>query len=278
MGSFRSTDIILGALQFKPEFLKVEENLRKISKMVRKFEGDILVLPELAFSGYLFKDEEELFRASEWNETIFDEMKNLSKSKNMVIVFGFAERSDDGFYNSCSVVLPNGSTFLYRKTHLFHREKLFFLPGNTGFMVVEYEGMRIGSAICFDWFFPESFRTLAILGADVIAHCANLVMPYCQNASVYRALENRIYIATANRWGIERNGSDELRFTGMSQIVSPKGEVLVRANEEGDVIISSKVDLNLSRDKRLNEFNDVMKDRREMMYFRGRKYKEDEKD
>ncbi len=272
MGSCPSTEVKVGVLQFKPEFMRIEENLNRIKSMVEKFDGDVLILPELTFSGYFFKDRKELFQASEKNEIVFEEMTNLARSKDLILVFGFVEKVNEKFYNSCALLLPNGRRFIYRKTHLFHREKLFFEPGDTGFFVVEFKGIRIGPAICFDWFFSESFRTLSLLGADLIAHCANLVMPYCQSASIYRAIENRVYIATANRWGKEERDGEEMEFTGMSQIVSPSGEILIRADEEGDVVISTLVDVDRSRNKMLNDFNDVLRDRRDEFYFKGKLY------
>ena len=83
--------------------------------------------------------------------------------------------------------------------------------------------------ICFDWFFPETARSLALLGADIIAHPANLVLPYCQKAMITRCLENRVFAVTANRIGQEKRGEDDFQFTGASQIISYDGKVLSSA-------------------------------------------------
>lgn len=118
--------------------------------------------------------------------------------------------------------------------------------------------------ICFDWFFPESARTLALKGAEIIAHPANLVMPYAPRAMPIRALENRVYTITADRVGEERG----LKFIGKSLIASPKAEVLSIASETEEEIGVVEIDLNLARNKRLNDMNDIFKDRREEYYFR----------
>jgi len=92
---------------------------------------------------------------------------------------------------------PDGVIGIYRKTHLFSEEKLYFTPGNTGFRVWETGICRIGIMICFDWFFPESMRSLTLQGAEVIAHPANLVLPHCPGAMPVRCLENGVYAVTA---------------------------------------------------------------------------------
>jgi predicted amidohydrolase len=121
--------------------------------------------------------------------------------------------------------------------------------------------------ICFDWFFPESMRTLALLGAEVIAHPSNLVLPYCPHAMPVRCLENMVYAITANRVGVENRKEDQtLKFTGQSQIISPKGKILIRASEDEEVLLGSKIVPEISRDKALNPLNDIFKDRRPGSY------------
>ena len=159
---------------------------------------------------------------------------------------------------------PIGSGYIgkYRKVHLFYREKLFFEPGNLGFHVFNIGIAKVGVMICFDWFFPESARTLALKGADIIAHPSNLVMPYAPRAMPIRALENRVYTITANRIGEERG----LRFIGKSTIASPRAEVLAVGSEDKEEVAVVEVDLELARDKRLNDINDIFRDRRPEFY------------
>lgn len=256
----------VGVAQFRPDLFKVKENLERAAGFADDFEGDLLVFPEFAFTGYLFNIKEEVAFVSKFTEDTFGVWKDFSARKACAVTFGFPEREGKAFYNSCAIVFPDGTHRVYRKTHVFSEEKRFFKPGNTGFFTVPFRGVNVGLAICFDWFFPESFRTLALMGADLIAHPSNLVMPYCQRSNVFSSLQNRVYIATANRWGTDENNGRTLEFTGKSQITSPNGEVIERADEEGDFIIESEIDTYLSRNKLLNNFNDVIADRRPEFY------------
>ncbi len=188
----------IGIVQFRPELFKVERNLQMAFELVKKFDGDLLIFPELAFSGYLFSSKKEVEDVSKSNLSVEKQWMNFSKKKNCAVIFGYPEKSNGNLYNSSMFISPDGKKRIYRKTHLFFEEKKFFAPGDSGFFVEEFKGTKIGLAICFDWFFPESFRTLSLMGADLIAHSANLVMPYCQDSNVYASLQNRVYIATAN--------------------------------------------------------------------------------
>ncbi len=256
----------VGVVQFKPTLFEVEENLNKALKLVENFQGDLLIFPELAFSGYLFTSKKELEKVTSFNGKVEEKLKNFSARKSCAVVFGYVEKEGKDFYNSSMIIFPSGKKRVYRKTHLFFEEKLLFSPGNTGFFVEEFKGVKIGLAICFDWFFPESFRTLALLGADIIAHSANLVMPYCQNSNIYASLQNKVYIATANRWGKDEKNGKSLEFTGQSQITSPNGELLARAPRASDTILEVEVDPSLSRDKHLNRLNDIFEDRNPNFY------------
>jgi predicted amidohydrolase len=110
-------------------------------------------------------------------------------------------------------------------------------------------------------------RTLALMGADVIAHPSNLVLPFCPDAMPVRCLENRVFAVTANRTGTEeRKAGQSLTFIGKSGIVSPKGEILARAPDDEDAVLVMDIDPALSRDKALNPYNDLIKDRRPAQY------------
>jgi predicted amidohydrolase len=167
-------------------------------------------------------------------------------------------------YNSAAVFADGKHLATYRKIHLFDRENEWFLPGNEEPQVVDWKGHKIGVMVCFDWAFPEVARILALKGADIILHPANLVLPYCQNAMITRSIENRVFTATANRVGTERG----VVFSGMSQVISPKGEVLLRLQEEKLRVACVDLDLSLARDKKITKRNDVMEDRRPSIYGR----------
>mgnify|MGYP001614181173 FL=1 len=150
--------------------------------------------------------------------------------------------------------------------HLYARETLFFAPGDLGFPVFDLHFGKVGIMVCFDWIYPESARTLALKGAQIIAHPSNLVLPYCPDAMITRCLENKIYAATANRIGTEHRGGLELHYIGTSEIVSPSGEVLIRMMTDETGIRVVEVDLKAAHNKKINRYNDLMAGRRPSEY------------
>ncbi|GAH14135.1 unnamed protein product, partial [marine sediment metagenome] len=131
----------------------------------------------------------------------------------------------------------------YRKLHLYYKEKLWFSLGNKPLKIYEVKNAKIGIMICFDWFFPETMRSLNLLGADIIAHPANLVLPYCQRAMITRCLINRVFAITSNRIGNEARGEDNFTFTGRSQITSYNGDILSSAPKDKPHIDFVKIDV-----------------------------------
>jgi len=125
----------------------------------------------------------------------------------------------------------------------------------------------VGMMICFDWIFPEVVRILALEGAEIICQPANLVLPWCQRAMVTRAIENRIFIVTANRIGREKRGERELKFTGGSQITGHEGELLLQASLEGEEVGIVDLDPSIARDKAITQENDLFSDRRPDLYY-----------
>ena len=260
----------VSVLQYKPEFLEPQRNFAKINSMLKDLKSDLVVLPELAISGYVFTHLDEMEKVAESipEGEIFQGFRALSKSINCSIVYGFAEKSADKYYNSSALVNPDGSYEIYRKIHLYFREKLFFSAGDSPFSVsIAKGGVKIGMMICFDWQFPESARSLALRGAQIICHPSNLVLPWCQEAMKTRSLENRVFSITSNRTGTEINGEYKQYFTGKSQILSTKGEILIRLNDTEEGIYSVVIDPELSSDKQVSDVNSVFADRRPSMYY-----------
>ncbi len=261
--------MITGVVQFDPVFGDIKGNVATVLRMLAEKQADLIVLPELFNTGYRFISKDEAICLSEEVPSGFTtrSLIEVSRAKDLHIVAGIAERDGDSVYNSAVLTGPDGYIGLYRKTHLFFEEKLWFSPGDTGFRVWETPIGRIGIMICFDWFFPESARTLALRGADIIAHPANLVLPYCPDAMLTRCLENRVYAATANRTGQEeRGGKERLEFIGTSGIVSPAGKVLYRAARDSEEFGAAEIDIAAARNKNLNPFNNLFEDRRKEYY------------
>jgi predicted amidohydrolase len=120
--------------------------------------------------------------------------------------------------------------------------------------------------ICFDWIFPEVARSLALGGAQILCHSANLVLPYCPAALVTRCVENRVFAACANRVGTEARAGQELTFIGMSEIVAPNGDILVRGSVDREEVLVAEVDPAAADVKTVTPENDLFADRRTDLY------------
>jgi len=258
----------IGFIQYDVRFGDPDWNRGRTADMIAAAEADMIVLPELCTSGYLFTSQEE---AEELAEPIpggptIELWVQVAQRRNVCIVAGIAEKNAGKLYNSAVLVTPSGSVESYRKTHLFHEEKLWFEPGDSGLNVFDVGETRVGIMVCFDWIFPESCRTLALKGADIICHPANLVLPYCQDAMVTRCIENRVFAVTANRTGIERRGGKHHTFTGRSRIIDPFGRILAEGADREDSTEVVEIDPADARDKSLGEYNDLLSDRRPRLY------------
>lgn len=263
--------MLFAALQFSPIRGDIAANLATMQALVADYTFDLLVIPELASTGYFYTDPEELLPLAELPaEGEFTQwMLQLANQRNAPVIGGFAERDrQERLFNSAFIALPNGAWSLYRKTHLFYKEKLIFQPGDSGFVVTEWNGVRIGTMICYDWRFPESVRVLALRGADVIAHPSNLVAAkkLWGPTMCTRSFENKVISVTANRTGTETLQGETLSFTGESQIVGMNGVVLADCDPNAATMIVAEADPFATRSKAINSFNDLLMDRRPEMY------------
>lgn len=258
----------VGYFQFRPLFGRVPQNLLTVTTALRDTEADLVVLPELAFTGYYFRDREEAHRLAEDpdDSPVFESLKALCREKRLHLVTGFAERRGSKCYNSAALIGPDGLIHVYRKLHLFHEERYWFDPGDIPLRVLSVNGARIGIMICYDWAFPEVARTLALLGAEIICHPSNLVLAHCQQTMQTRCLENAVYAVTANRYGKDSRPHGKLRFTGRSQIVSPGGKCLHRAPAQRAEAHIMKIEPALARNKHFTPLSDVFADRRPEWY------------
>jgi predicted amidohydrolase len=259
MGTFTILDPMLG---------DVQATRRCIERLRPSCAGaDLMVLPELCNSGYNFESAEQAWVTSEEiSDSVYVEyLESLCQRHGCHVVSGLNERDGDRLYNSAVLVGPQGYAGRYRKLHLFMNEKDYFQPGDEGLPVFDIGLCRVGMLICFDWQFPEAWRVLALKGADVICHPANLVLPgLAQQAVPVHALTSRVYAVTANRIGTER----DLTFTGLSTIATPAGQVLVQASPVEEAVRLADVDIGLARDKNVTARNDILADRRPQEYAR----------
>ncbi len=259
----------LTVVQFAPRLLDPAHNLGKMRELTKGLKTDLIVFPELATSGYVFRDQAEVIRVAESvpASMAFRSLSNLSRQLDASLVYGFPELAEGRVYNSAVLINPDGSWFIYRKSHLFFREKQMFAPGDSGFFACRAKrGVRVGMMICFDWQFPEAARALALQGAQVICHPSNLVLSWGQAAMLTRSLENRVFSVTANRIGHESNNDFHLSFTGHSQVADTRGELLFRLSMDREEVRTAEINPAEADNKSVTDVNDVFSDRRPALF------------
>lgn len=265
----------VAALQLAPVLGDFAGNRARAADAIRQAleaGADLVVLPELATSGYVFETVGELREvAIPRNHEIFTEWAGLAASRpGAVIVGGFAELGDDDrLYNSAAVVDASGMLATYRKVHLWDQEKRFFTPGSDAPPVVQTAHGRVGVMICFDLEFPEWTRIAALAGADVLAVPTN--WPYMDRPVGERVAEVQIGMATArinhmaivcaDRAGVERG----VAWNEGSSIISADGWVVAEVGP-GVGSAFATIDLRISADKRLAPLTHAFDDRRPDLY------------
>ena len=234
----------------------------------------LVVLPELCDSGYVFADTAEARGlASLASESrALRQWHDLAQASQTVIVGGFCELAPDGrLFNSAALVDASGTRVVYRKAHLWDNEKQVFTPGAGPPPVISLPFGRVGVMICYDLEFPEWVRRAALTGADLIAAPVNWpAAPYPAGerpAEVVKAQAgasvNGVFIAVADRGGDERGVS----WIGGSLIAGPDGYPLAGPASPGQpAVLAVDCDLARAKDKRINENNDLLADRREDLY------------
>ncbi|HEV8539607.1 MAG TPA: nitrilase-related carbon-nitrogen hydrolase [Nitrospiraceae bacterium] len=259
----------VGFYQFDPIFGAVKRNLDFVASRLATVQCDLMVLPELFASGYQFVSKQEVESLAEPvpDGPTVKRLIELARDRRIHLVAGLPERQGTRCYNSAVLVGPKGFIGQYRKAHLFYEETLYFSPGDTGFQVWDIGPAKVGVLVCFDWFYPEAARTLALRGADILCHPSNLVLPHCPDAMVTRCLENRVFCVTANRIGSEeRGGKKRLTYIGQSEIVTPQGKILHRAPADREDLTILDIDPAEARNKFLNAYNDLLRDRQRQFY------------
>ncbi|HUT80638.1 MAG TPA: nitrilase-related carbon-nitrogen hydrolase [Candidatus Bathyarchaeia archaeon] len=260
----------IGFIQTNPIFGEREKNLARTIELIEESsEANLVVLPELCTTGYLFEDISELQRLGEKipDGSSIRAWEKAAKETDTYLVAGICEKAlDSKFYNSAVLIGPDGFIDVYRKIHLFNTEKNFFTPGNGPLKIYDIGLAKIGIIICFDWIFPEITRILALNGAEIICHPANLVLPYAQKTMLGRSIENRIFTITANRIGEDIRPESRVQFTGMSQITSPKMELLAQSSEEKEEVQIVEIDPSVARNKMVTSLNHIFIDRRVDLY------------
>jgi len=262
---------VVGFGQYEVKFGDKEANFATIERLVGEAPtADLLVLPELGATGYDFHSPDEVREHAEvfGDGPTSDLLRRLAAQHNVTMVIGYPELepTSDKLYNSCMLITPDGAATNYRKIHLFSRENELFTPGDALPPVVETPAGRVGLMICFDWFFPETARVLALAGAQIIAHPSNLVLCYCQRAMYARSVENGVFSITANRVGEETRVGRSLTFTGASQVLDTKGNVLAQAPPDGEFVGLATISAADADNKQINPHNHLLVSRRVDLY------------
>ena len=270
----------------------VEENLKKAEEMVRKAAGkgaQVILLPELFEREYFCQQKRYDFYeyALPVEENPAVQMgKRLARELDVVLPISFYERDGNVLYNSLAWIDADGELLgVYRKTHIpddhFYQEKFYFTPGNTGFMVFDTKYGRLGAGICWDQWFPETARALALKGAEVIFYPTAIgsepildtdSMPHWRRCMQGHAGANLVPVVAANRIGredvepCEANAGQKsaLVFYGSSFIADETGELVQSASRDKEEILVQTFDLDQVRENRLSW--GIFRDRRPEMY------------
>ena len=284
-------NITVAAIQMQCSTV-VEENLKKAEEMVRKAAGkgaQVILLPELFEREYFCQQKRYDFYkyALPVDENPAVQMgKRLARELDVVLPISFYERDGNVLYNSLAWIDADGELLgVYRKTHIpddhFYQEKFYFTPGNTGFMVFDTKYGRLGAGICWDQWFPETARALALKGAEVIFYPTAIgsepildtdSMPHWRRCMQGHAGANLVPVVAANRIGredvepCEANAGQKsaLVFYGSSFIADETGELVQSASRDKEEILVQTFDLDQVRENRLSW--GIFRDRRPEMY------------
>lgn len=261
-----------------------EKTLEKADKLVRKaasLGANIILLQELFETPYFCQKEkyEYLEIASTVKDNIaINHFKEVAKELKVVLPISFYERAGNTFFNSLVVIDADGSVSdVYRKTHIpdghCYEEKFYFSPGDTGFKVFDTMYGKIGVAICWDQWFPETARSLALLGAEIIFYPTAIgsepilsrdTKDHWQRCMQGHSAANLVPIVASNRVGVEKEEESSMTFYGSSFITGCYGEILKQLNrEEEDVIVQ---EFDLDENQKIRYSWGVFRDRRPEMY------------
>ena len=269
-----------------------EKNIDKAEELVRRAAGEgakIILLPEL-FENLYFCQERNYDYYNLAYETMKDpavqRFSKVAAELEVVIPISFYERHINSIYNTVAMIDADGTVMgTYRKSHIpddhFYQEKFYFTPGDTGFKVWDTKYGRIGVGICWDQWFPEAARCMALKGAELLLYPTAIgsepilevdSMPHWRRCMQGHSAANIIPVIAANRTGTEKvtpcaennNQSSELCFYGSSFITDETGEIIVQADRVSEGIITAEFDLEEIADMRFSW--GLFRDRRPELY------------
>lgn len=269
-----------------------DKNIFKAENMVKKaadMGANIILLPELFENTYFCQERKyesyKLAMPVSENAAVHA-MSALARELHVVIPVSFYEQDGNSLFNSVAMIDADGSVMgVYRKTHIpddhFYQEKFYFTPGDTGFCVWNTAFGKIGVGICWDQWFPEAARCMALDGAELLLYPTAIgsepiletdSMPHWRRCMQGHSAANIMPVAAANRIGTEKvnpceenaNQSSALKFYGSSFITDETGEILQSASRDKEEIILQEFDLDRIAENRLSW--GVFRDRRPNCY------------
>jgi len=233
--------------------------------------ADLIVLPELCTSGYVFASEAEVADAAlTIDSTVFTDWQRRLVGTGAVLVAGFPLKESHGIFNAAVMLDESAVLAVYRKVHLWDDEKSWFLAGSEAPPVVDTRHGRLGVLVCYDLEFPEMARGLLLKGAEVIAVPTNWPLadkpdqerPAELHDAMTTARHSHLIIAACDRCGSERG----VAFTGGSAIIGADGWIKAERPDRDAGVIAADIDISTARDKAVSARNHVLEDRRPEVY------------
>lgn len=261
-----------------------ESNIKKAEEMVEKCAkagANIVLLQEL-FSNLYFcqvEDYDKFDLAETYKKSnLITHFKEVAKKYNVVLPISFFEKCGANYFNSLVMIDADGTDLgLYRKTHIptgeCYEEKFYFSPGDTGFKVFNTKFGKVGVGICWDQWFPETARILALKGAEILLYPTAIgsepvlvrdSMPHWRNTMCGHAAANIIPVCASNRAGIEKAKNSSMNFQGYSFIANQYGEVVEEMNREEEGFRIHEFDIESINKERVSW--GVFRDRRPETY------------
>ena len=283
--------VTVAAIQMKMA-VEPEANIKKADRMVREAAArgaQIILLPELFERPYFCQERQYdyyNYALPLQENPAVRQLQDTARELEVMLPVSFYERDETRLFNSVAMLDADGTVLgVYRKTHIpddhYYQEKFYFTPGNTGFKVWDTRYGRIGVGICWDQWFPEAARCMALAGAELLLYPTAIgsepilstdSMPHWRRCMQGHAGGNLVPVAAANRVGLEtvhpsaENGGQEssLRFYGSSFLADGTGAIVAEAGRDEETIIQASFDLDLCRQERMSW--GVFRDRRPECY------------
>ena len=261
------------------------ENISKAEALIRRaasMGAQIILLQELFETLYFCQVEDfayyKLAAEVEDNKAV-QHLRTLARELQVVLPVSFYERKNLAYYNSVAVLDADGSILgVYRKAHVptgpGYEEKFYFNPGDTGFKVWKTRYGRIGVGICWDQWFPEAARCMALMGAEMLLYPTAIgsepdepevdSKEHWQRCMQGHAAANIMPVIASNRVGKETIGSSAIEFYGSSFITDPTGKIIAEGDRTSEIVITAEFDLDAIEEQRISWT--VFRDRRPELY------------